>query len=367
YQYNDGGIRTQKTVNGVTTNYYLNGSTILSQVTGSDQMDFYYDDTGNLIGFSLNGASYYYVKNLQNDIIGILDSNGNQVVSYVYDSWGKLISTSGSLAETVGVQNPFRYRGYYYDVESEMYYLNSRYYDPIISRFVNSDGLILLTNSLLAISDKNLYEYCNNNPIVLNDDQGDLPNWIIGGIIGAAISVATTTINNICTGASVKEWIVSLGVAAITGGLSGVLAASGLPCKPLLDGVISGTGEAAHQLITTGTIDVPSVAYAGALGGTLSYVSAKLSNPANKMIDDGKDLIKKGNKRKANGKVSTRKSAKGAIKRGEAKINEGKALLHKGTAIALGIDVGSSLTSSFMGPPAPKTAVWCYPGTYVYM
>ena len=105
-------------------------------------MDFYYDDTGNSIGFSLNGASYYYVKNLQNDIIGILDSNGNKVVSYVYDSWGSLISTTGSLAETVGIQNPLRYRGYYYDVESEMYYLNSRYYDPEIGRFINADGLV---------------------------------------------------------------------------------------------------------------------------------------------------------------------------------------------------------------------------------
>ena len=176
YQYNDGGIRTQKTVNGVTTNYYLNGSTILSQVTGSDQMDFYYDDTGNLFGFSLNGASYYYVKNLQNDIIGILDSDGSQVVSYVYDSWGRLISTTGSLAETVGVQNPFRYRGYYYDVESEMYYLNSRYYDPEMGRFINADVQL---NTQLGPLGLNLYAYCVNNPTNMYDNRGNRPEYIV--------------------------------------------------------------------------------------------------------------------------------------------------------------------------------------------
>ena len=82
YHYNDSGIRTQKVVNGVTTEYYLNGSTILTQITGNDRLDFLYDDAGSLLGLKWNGQSYYYVKNLQGDIIGILDSDGNQVVEY---------------------------------------------------------------------------------------------------------------------------------------------------------------------------------------------------------------------------------------------------------------------------------------------
>ena len=190
YQYNDGSIRTQKTVNGVTTNYYLNGSTILSQVTGSDQMDFYYDDTGNLFGFSLNGASYYYVKNLQNDIIGILDSDGSQVVSYVYNSWGKLISTSGSLVETVGVQNPFRYRGYYYDQETGFYYLQSRYYDPETERFINSDSISGIVGDFL---NRNVYSYCENNPINMVDSSGTFAIAIsitIGGLVQALVTTA---------------------------------------------------------------------------------------------------------------------------------------------------------------------------------
>ena len=131
-------------------------------------MDFYYDEGGKLFDFSYNGIPYY-TKNLQSDIIRILDRDGSQVVSYVYDSWGKLISTSGSLAETVGVQNPFRYRGYYYDVETGFYYLQSRYYDPVTGRFINSDSLIGSTGEL---NTHNMFAYCGNEPINRVDPAG---------------------------------------------------------------------------------------------------------------------------------------------------------------------------------------------------
>ena len=131
-------------------------------------MDFYYDEGGKLFDFSYNGIPYY-IKNLQSDIIRILDRDGSQVVSYVYDSWGKLISTSGSLAETVGIQNPFRYREYYYDVETGFYYLQSRYYDPVTGRFINSDSLIGSTGEL---NSHNMFAYCGNEPINRVDPAG---------------------------------------------------------------------------------------------------------------------------------------------------------------------------------------------------
>ena len=106
---------------------------------------------------------------MQNDIIGILDSAGTQVVSYVYDSWGKLASISGPAKDTIGVKNPFRYRGYYYDTESGLYYLNSRYYDPEIGRFVNADNLLSMVDSALR---KNLFAYCFNNAVNLADGAG---------------------------------------------------------------------------------------------------------------------------------------------------------------------------------------------------
>src|SRR5699024_3610835 len=127
------------------------------QITGDDRFDFFYDENGLLLGFSYNGAKYYYIRNLQSDIIGILDNSGNQVVSYTYDSCGKLLSIEGRANDTIGVQNPFRYRGYYYDTETELYYLNSRYYDPMVGRFLNADKIL---GELGEINQSNVFAYC---------------------------------------------------------------------------------------------------------------------------------------------------------------------------------------------------------------
>ena len=168
YSYDANGIRIEKVVNGVATEYYLNGSTILTQITGDDRLDFLYDDAGSLLGLKWNGQSYYYVKNLQGDIIGILDSDGSEVVSYKYDVWGKELHVGGAKASTLGVLNPFRYRGYYYDTESGLYYLNSRYYDPETGRFINADELI----DTREPQGYNLFQYCGNNPVNRMDSAG---------------------------------------------------------------------------------------------------------------------------------------------------------------------------------------------------
>ena len=125
-----------------------------------------YDSTDNLISMNLNGTEYYYIRNGQNDIIGLYDGNGTQVVSYTYDAWGKLISTTGSLASTVGAKNPYLYRGYRYDAETGLYYLQSRYYNPELSRFINADGYIGQPGILLS---HNLFAYCMNNPVNMTD------------------------------------------------------------------------------------------------------------------------------------------------------------------------------------------------------
>ena len=131
-----------------------------------------------LSGFSYNGAKYYYIRNLQNDIIGILDNSGVQVVFYTYDSWGKLIRIEGTEKDTIGVLNPFRYRGYYYDTESGFYYLNSRYYDPMVGRFLNADGLIDSRGHVT----QNLFQYCGNNFVNYIDSSGKFAIEIASGI-----------------------------------------------------------------------------------------------------------------------------------------------------------------------------------------
>jgi len=157
----------------VTTNYYLNGDQIMTQITGSNRLDFLYDENGNLFGFNYNSTPYYYIYNGQGDIIGILDSSHIQVVTYTYDSWGKLLSTTGSQAGTVGALNPFRYRGYYYDSETGLFYVGSRYYDPTTGRFINTDDQVSTGNDLTAT---NLFAYCGNNPVNRFDPSGN--DWL---------------------------------------------------------------------------------------------------------------------------------------------------------------------------------------------
>ena len=108
----------------------------------SDELHFFYDAQNRPAVVAYNGVPYAYVKSLQGDVIAILDADGNVVVSYAYDAWGMPIGKSGTLAETLGTLNPFRYRGYVFDEETGLYYLRSRYYNPQCGRFVNADVLM---------------------------------------------------------------------------------------------------------------------------------------------------------------------------------------------------------------------------------
>ena len=111
---------------------------------------------------NLNGKEYFYIRNVQNDVIGLHDSEGKVVVNYSYDTWGNIVSISGSLKDSVGVKNPYRYRGYRYDEETGLYYLQSRYYNAEWGRFINADALIGQPGDLLSF---NMFAYCKNNPV----------------------------------------------------------------------------------------------------------------------------------------------------------------------------------------------------------
>ncbi|WP_158217544.1 RHS repeat-associated core domain-containing protein [Lottiidibacillus patelloidae] len=180
YKYNDGGYRTEKTVNGVTTNYYLEGSHVTYETTGDDEIYYTYDS--KLISMNLNGEEYFYVYNLQGDVVGLLDSTGTEIVSYTYDTWGQVISITGTKASTVGEKNPYRYRGYRYDSETGLYYLNARYYNPEWGRMLNADSFGGFTGELLS---HNVYAYVLNNPVMLFDPTGYYAMGITPEVFGA--------------------------------------------------------------------------------------------------------------------------------------------------------------------------------------
>ncbi|URZ05989.1 DNRLRE domain-containing protein [Clostridium felsineum] len=172
YKYNDSGIRTEKTVNGVTTKYHLNGDKVTYETDGTNQIYYTYDSAGKLLSMNLNGTEYYYIKNAQDDIIGLIDKVGTQVTSYTYDTYGKVISIDGSLKDTVGKINPYRYREYRYDSETGLYYLQSRYYNAEWGRFVNADDTEQLNRTNEDLLDYNSFVYCNNNPVNKVDSDG---------------------------------------------------------------------------------------------------------------------------------------------------------------------------------------------------
>ncbi|MDE5671630.1 MAG: hypothetical protein K2I14_09270, partial [Eubacterium sp.] len=138
YTYDENGIRTSKTVNDITTYYNTKDGVILAQTDGTNTMYFQYDNSGTPLGFIYNGVQYFYLTNAMGDVIGITEANGNNVVIYFYDAWGRItaIDTADEEASTAYLElaeaNPLRYRGYYYDNETGYYYLQSRYYDPEI-------------------------------------------------------------------------------------------------------------------------------------------------------------------------------------------------------------------------------------------
>ena len=178
FTYDSEGIRTSKSNGTNTTKYLLNGTQILAQTTNGTTLSFFYDQQGNRVAMAdSSNKFYYYIYNVQGDVIALADAaTGKLVVTYTYDAWGKLVELKDNTANSVGTQNPFRYRGYYYDTETSLYYLQSRYYDPDTGRFISSDGYI--SGASGTTKGYNLFVYCDNDPVNKSDDNGCWPKWV---------------------------------------------------------------------------------------------------------------------------------------------------------------------------------------------
>ena len=191
YTYDADGLRLTKTINGVEHKYLWQGSKLVSEYYDGKELEFFYDESGNPYAFSYKASStatpvmYYYLTNLQGDVTGILDSSGTTVAAYTYNAWGRLLSSSGTLADL----NPLRYRGYYYDSETGLYYVSSRYYDPEICRFINADGFASNGQGFVGT---NMFAYCLNNPVIYADSTGTISELVIYPLLAALTPIVYT-------------------------------------------------------------------------------------------------------------------------------------------------------------------------------
>ena len=268
FTYNDSGIRTSKTVNGVKHTYKLNGSQIVSEEWEDKLLIYLYDSTGMPIGMMYRTASYakgefdvfWYEKNLQGDIVAIYNESGTKVATYTYsDAWGNHSVTYTNGGGSTGAQyNPFRYRGYYYDTDLGMYYLQSRYYDAKICRFINADGQ-LNTDHILGT---NLYAYCYNNPVMYIDPTGCAPDWqlLFEGALLVAMGALTVAAVFATGGTCIPVVALAYSALATAGMVSTAIGASEIyesftGDNPVKDYV----GESSYDFLKYGSLFVMSM------------------------------------------------------------------------------------------------------------
>ena len=264
----------------VTHEYLTQSGKVMRETVKTDGtvtlvLDFIYDESGKPFAMidqlSAQPKTYYYVLNLQGDVVKLIDQDGAVAAAYAYDAWGNILSQSGSMA---GV-NPLRYRGYYYDSETGFYYLQSRYYDPANHRFINADAPEYSTMSAYGLNNSNLFAYCQNNPIAYGDENGEWLNFLIGAVVGAAVNAVSTIVDAVQEGGlsalgDGKTWA-KVGVSAAVGAIEGAVAATPLGAvgQSLIGAATSGIENACHQAIDNGgfdKVDYGEVAFNAAIG-----------------------------------------------------------------------------------------------------
>ena len=209
----------EKTVTSSGTKYITflyNGTKLAAEIAPNYRLDFLYDENDMLYGFVKDGsAKYFYARDMLQNILGIIDTNGSPVVIYQYTAYG----TSTVLQDTAGLANinPFRFKGYYFDTESGMYYCHTRYYVPEWCRWLNADHPSFLQPD--SLQEMNLFAYCGNNPVSLFDPDGNFVSAIWGGL--------SALVSGLLLGQSAKQIAYNVAVATVTGLLVDIAVASG--------------------------------------------------------------------------------------------------------------------------------------------
>ncbi len=289
FKYDHNGMRVQKVVEQSwypeTTHYTYHGKllthmtvdyTDFDEVAHQDKLHFFYDEQNRPAKVEFNGTMYTYLHNMQGDIVGLLDSAGILMVEYKYDAWGRPLSTTGTLADTLGKRNPFRYRGYVFDEETGLYYVRSRYYVASLARFLNVDGFDILTATIGQFFGSNQFQYCRNACTIAADEDGNWLNIVIGAAIGAVVSAGTQIVSNIAQNRSITDGLLT---ATVSGAITGGVAASGvgLVGQVVVGASVGAGAEFAQQMIDSGGdvdplscfIDCTVAGVIGAVGGWL--------------------------------------------------------------------------------------------------
>ena len=292
FAYDSDGKRVKKTSGNTETKYYYNGSTLSGLVrtttgnTGTTKttVQFVYDAEGKPFLLRLNGKTdYFYLYNGLGDVVGLVDSSNQVVVRYQYNSWGKVTSTQDTSGVSLATLNPFCYRKYVYDPETGLYCLGSRYYDPEVGRFVNADDTDVIFAKPQELGSKNLYAYCDNNPVAREDYAGEFPiPCIVGAVVGAAVSGFSYVLTS---GGEIDG--VELAKSCLVGAVSGALA----PLEPVrsikkgylaVASVINGINTA----INTEGDPVTRVVY-GIIEGGATYIAGNRANKVTDMVQFG--------------------------------------------------------------------------------
>ena len=276
YTYDMAGVRSSKTVGSTTYKFTTLSGLVTRQTGGNKTIDFVYDENNQPLAMKYNNTLYYYVLNAQGDVVRIVNSSRSVVASYTYDPWGKIISSSGTLADI----NPLRYRGYYYDAETGFYYLQSRYYDPEIGRFINADSYA--STDATGLLSTNMFAYCENDPVNKSDPSGEAFSLItiaVGATVGALVNAAGTALSNVAAG---KDWNDGIGLALLSGAVSGAVSTISMnPAARLAISAVASAAESVYdQVKNDGSVNLGRLTAdvaVGTISGYKGYIGNSLA------------------------------------------------------------------------------------------
>lgn len=247
YAYNESGLRIKKTGTNINVKYDLDGSMVIksTDTISSKSIDYHFDQNEQVIGFRLDGKEFLYQRNILGEIYGIINTSGKLFVKYDYTAFGVptitlgsgLNSSENSIAQILVEQNIYMYKGYVYDSDTELYYCQTRFYNPEIGRWISIDDISYLDSS--SIDGLNLYAYCVNSPIMYSDSSG---TSVIFFAVLCAIALGGLTVTTLGVMAD-NSTVTAIGLAmvAVPAIISGSFAlVSALSTGATLTGVIGG-------------------------------------------------------------------------------------------------------------------------------